>query len=135
MTHDVGIADPYCNGFYFIIFKLKGESGAAKTRNAPSLSAMEARNERADSPWKPPVPDVFSQKKYKAHERGVESFVVGVARSGNSGRRTARAAEGNICDQFLAPEGDLDVPSGFAKNGNTLIDPLDDSFVSIPLFV
>jgi hypothetical protein len=38
-----------------------------------------------------------------------------------SGRRTARAAEGNNRRQFFAPEGDLDVPSGFAKNGDALV--------------
>ncbi len=43
------------------------------------------------------------------------SGVPGVADAGRT-----RAAEGKACRQFFAPEGDLDVPSGFAKNGDTI---------------
>ena len=32
-----------------------------------------------------------------------------------------RAAGGTACRQFFAPEGDLAVPSGFAKNGDTIV--------------
>jgi hypothetical protein len=32
----------------------------------------------------------------------------------------ARAAVGKACRQFFAPEGDWEVPSGFAKNGDTI---------------
>jgi hypothetical protein len=31
-----------------------------------------------------------------------------------------RAAEGKACRQFFAADGDLDVLSGFAKNGDTI---------------
>jgi hypothetical protein len=34
------------------------------------------------------------------------------------GRRAKAGAEGINRRQFFAPEGDLDVPSGFAKNGD-----------------
>jgi hypothetical protein len=36
------------------------------------------------------------------------------------GRRPVRAAEGILVANSFAPEGDLDVPSGFAKNGDTI---------------
>jgi hypothetical protein len=41
----------------------------------------------------------------------------------------ARAAEGNHRRQFFAPEGDLDVPSGFAKNGDALVSILQRHYL------
>ena len=82
---------------------------------------MEARNEQVDSPWQPTVLDVLSQTKYKAHDRGVESLVGRVVRSNNAGRRTARAAVGDTTSPIFHPEGDLDVPSGIVKNGDSLV--------------
>ena len=49
---------------------------------------------------------------------GVESFVAVMARRGvasRDGRRTARACRRHTRRQFFSPEGDLDVPSGFAN--------------------
>ena len=47
---------------------------------------------------------------------GVKPFVLAMARRGV--RRANAGAEGINRRQFFAPEGDLDVPSGFAKNGD-----------------
>ena len=51
---------------------------------------------------------------------GVKPFVGVMARrvvACRGGRRANAGAEGINRRQFFAPEGDLDVPSGFAKNG------------------
>ena len=42
-------------------------------------------------------------------------------RASRSGRRTSRAVEGRAVVDFFAPEGDRDIPPGFAKNGGTQI--------------
>jgi hypothetical protein len=52
---------------------------------------------------------------------GVKPFVLAMARRAVARRGVRRAnagAEGINRRQFFAPEGDLDVPSGFAKNGD-----------------
>ena len=68
-----------------------------------------------------------AETKQKVSRQGVQSlwepWRSASRRDGRSrgGRRTARAAEGKACRQFLAPFGDLDVPKGFAKNGDTIV--------------
>ena len=62
--------------------------------------------------------------KIQGLRHGVESFVAVMARRGvacRDGRRTARACRRHTRRQFFAPEGDLDVPSGFAKNGDAIV--------------
>lgn len=76
----------------------------------PLLSAREARNEQADSPWQLTVLDILPQTKYKAHDRGVESL-------GES--KTSRAAKPIAASSFH-PEGGWEIPSGLLKTADTL---------------
>jgi hypothetical protein len=60
---------------------------------------------------------------------GVKPFVEAMARRVVACRGVRRAnagAEGINRRQFFAPEGDSDVPSGFAKNGGAHECPADD---------
>ncbi len=51
------------------------------------------------------------------------------------GRGPGGTPEGKACRQFFAPEGGLDLPSGFAKNGDTIACLSDYLFGDIPLGV
>ena len=102
-----------------------------------SEGAQEAKRQRSecDDPREAVGPAVLSESaalsqaetKQKVSRHGVESlrepWRSASRRDGRSrgGRRTARAAEGKACRQFLAPFGDWDVPKGFAKNGDTIV--------------
>ena len=62
----------------------------------------------------------------KSWKTGVKPFVLAMTRRAVARRGVRRAnagAEGINRRQFFAPEGDSDVPSGFAKNGGAQISP------------
>ena len=123
--------------------RLHGSEGGEDLSPSRPLSAFfvegaqEAKRQRSecDDPRVALGPAVLSESaalvqaetKQKVSRQGVQSlwepWRSASRRDGRSrgGRRTARAAEGKACRQFLAPFGDLDVPKGIAKNGDTIV--------------
>jgi len=66
---------------------------------------------------------------------GVKPFVgamAGRVEACRGGRRANAGAEGINRRQFFAPEGDLDVPSGLAKNGGAHVTLFGAKIISIP---